>query len=127
MEACVELRGSLTDPTSGGQVGYDARDSTLHVERDGWGWPDPTSNSNLANVNGCPDYSARDVQGQAYALELTVVDREGRSVMVTQPIVPRCMLSDAATNADCVCTCSANYVLGKCSSASASGTERPPF
>jgi hypothetical protein len=118
MDACVEFRGSLLDPVSGAQVGFDARDATLQ-RRDGWGWPDATSNSNLSNVNGCPDYSARDIQGQTYTLQMTIADRDGRTAVVTQPIVPTCRLSDAATQADCICTCSANYVLGKCAVATA--------
>jgi hypothetical protein len=124
MDACVEFRGNLKDPTTGSQVGFDARDSRLRVQRDGWGWPDPTSNSNLSNVNGCPDYSTRDVQDQTYTLEMTVADRDGRSVAVTQPIVPTCMLSDPATKADCICACSANYVLGKCTSSSDGGVQK---
>jgi hypothetical protein len=118
MDACVEFRGSLIDPVRGTQVGFDARDSTLQ-RRDGWGWPDASSNSNLSNVNGCPDYSVRDIQGQTYTLKMTVADRDGRTVSVTQPIVPTCMLSDGTTQADCICVCSANYVLGKCSTAAA--------
>jgi hypothetical protein len=116
MDACVEFRGSLNDPDNGNQVGFDARGSTVVQRGDGWGWPDPTSNSNLSNVNGCPDYSPKDVQGQRYTLQMTVTDREGRTAQVEQPIMPACTLADSTTQADCICICSANYVLGKCAS-----------
>src|SRR5262249_40179110 len=112
MDACVEFRGSLKDAETGNQVGFDGRGSTVVRGDDGWGWPDPSSNSNLSNVNGCPDYSAKDIQGKAYTLEMNVVDKDGRRAVVSQPIVPTCALSDPATRADCICTCSADYVLG---------------
>jgi hypothetical protein len=114
MSACVVFSGNLKEPETGKQVGFDARGSTLQLRDDGWGWPDPRSNSNLSNVNGCPDYSSEDVQGKRLALEMTVTDRDGNTAKVTQPIVPTCMLSDPLAQADCICTCSANYVLGRC-------------
>jgi len=116
MQACVEFQGRLRDRGTGFEVGFDARGSTLVINADGWGYPDPRNNANVSNVNGCPDYTKRDVNGQSYDLEMTVVDREGRTAKVTQPIVPTCMLADPATQADCVCTCAANYTLGKCGS-----------
>lgn len=58
--------------------------------------------------------------GELAAVGKHVVD-PGRSAQVQQPIVPTCMLADPAAQADCICTCSANYVLGKCSTASDGG------
>jgi hypothetical protein len=115
MDACVTFSGNLKDPDNGHQVGYDARGSTVVQRPDGWGWPDPSSNANLSNVNGCPDYTPKDVHGKPYTLEMTVQDKSGHTAFVSQTIVPTCMLSDPATQADCICTCSANYTLGKCS------------
>jgi hypothetical protein len=115
MDACVEFSGNLKDPATGNQVGFDARSSTVQLRDDGWGWPDAKSNSNLSNVNGCPDYFSQDVQGRMLTLEMTVSDKDGRSVKVSQPIIPTCMLADPAAQTDCICTCSANYVLGSCS------------
>jgi hypothetical protein len=122
MDSCVEFRGTLRDPVTGDEVGFDARGSTLEMHDDGWGWPKAISNANLSNVNGCPDYSASDVQGRGYTLEMQVVDKSGRSITVSQPIVPTCMLTNAADQADCICTCSANYVLGKCTPSVDGGT-----
>jgi hypothetical protein len=122
MQACVEFQGRLRDRATRNEVGFDARGSTLVINADGWGYPNPSNNANVSNVNGCPDYSAKDVHGESYDLEMTVVDREGRSVLVTQPIVPTCMLADPATQKDCVCTCAANYMLGKCNFAPDGGT-----
>jgi hypothetical protein len=114
--ACVEFRGRVRDPgPSKTEVGYDARGTTLVQHADGWGWPDPSDNSNVSNPNPCPDYGTADITGGNWELQMVVADRfSARTVEVVQPIVPKCMLSDAATQADCVCTCSANYFLGKC-------------
>ncbi len=116
LDACgAELRGSLRDPVTDDEVGFDARTTNLLLGADGWGRPDPSDNSNVSNVNGCPDYFAKDVQNQTYNLRVTVVDREGRSGVTTVPIVPTCdQLTDPKIHYDCVCTCSANYVLGRC-------------
>jgi hypothetical protein len=121
MDACVEFAGNLKDPDTNMQVGFDARGSTVIVGADGYGHPDPSSNANLANVNGCPDYGTIDVQGKTLTLEMTVTDKDGRKAVVSQPIVPSCMLSDPATQADCICQCSANYTLGKCNPANDGG------
>jgi hypothetical protein len=122
LDACVEFSASLTDPATGNQIGFDARSSTVQRRDDGWGWPDPTANSNVSNVNGCPDYFSKDVQGRTFTLEMTVADEGGRTAKVSQPIIPTCMLSDAAAQANCLCTCSANYVLGKCETPVDGGT-----
>jgi hypothetical protein len=114
LDACVEFRASLKDPATGDRIGFDPRSSTVWLRDDGWGWPDPTANSNLSNVNGCPDYFSNHVQGRTFTLEMTVIDESGSTAKVSQPIIPTCMLSDPAAQADCICTCSANYVLGKC-------------
>jgi hypothetical protein len=116
LDACgAEIRGSLRDPVTDDEIGFDARTTNLVLGADGWGRPDPSNNSNVSNVNGCPDYTAKDVQNQPYNLRVTVVDRSGRSGSVTLPIRPTCdQIADPLVRRDCVSTCSANYVLGKC-------------
>ncbi len=115
LDACgVELRGTLRDPDNGNQVGYDARTTNLLATGNGWGQPDPGDNANVANVNGCPDYGPKDVQGQPYQLEMEVVDRNQRSAKVTVTTVPSCQFQNNLVQTDCLCTCSAHYCLGKC-------------
>ena len=115
LDACgVQIGGELRDPDTNDQVGFDARTTNLILGSDGWGRPDPSNNSNVANVSACPDYTPKDVQGKTYLLGLTVVDRENRKAQVTIPIVPTCALADPQVQRDCLCTCSANYFLGKC-------------
>jgi hypothetical protein len=125
MLACVELRGRLRDMTTKEEYGFDARSTKLIVRPDGWGWPSSAARvdvSDLANVNPCPDYKARDVTGQTYELQMVVTDQAGRQVEVLQPVVPGCMQADSLVQKDCVCTCSANYTLGRCNPGSDGGT-----
>ena len=114
VDACgIQLAGTLRDPDSGDRIGYDARTTDLLLTADGWGQPDPGNNANVANVNGCPDYGAKDVQGKPYQLEMYATDRSGRTAKVTASVVPTCMQSNPLVQQDCLCNCSANYMLGK--------------
>jgi hypothetical protein len=115
LDGCgVELRGTLRDPDTGAQLGFDARTTDLVRGADGWGRSNAANNANLSNVNICPDYSSKDRQGQEFILELQVVDRGHRTATVSMPVVPTCNLTNPLVQADCLCTCSANYFLGKC-------------
>jgi hypothetical protein len=115
VDACnIKLAGTLRDPATGDQLGYDGRTTTLVLGADGWGRSDPRSNSNVANVNACPDYSPNDRHGGSFNLEMKITDRSGRTATVTVPVLLQCMQSSPAVQTDCICTCSANYFLGKC-------------
>jgi hypothetical protein len=114
LDACVEIAGSLRDPVSGNEVGFDARSTTLARAADGWAEPDGRNLANLSNVNGCPAYGPRDVHATPYDLVVRVTDSSGRVATVTHRVTPTCMQPDAAQRAECVCTCSANYTLGRC-------------
>jgi hypothetical protein len=115
MNNCVEERGRLRDPSTLIEYGFDARSTTLQLQADGWGWPDATMNGAVSNVNPCPDYKSRDVQAGNYQLQMIVADQKtGKLVEVDKPVVPTCNQQDPAVQADCICTCSANYTLGKC-------------
>ncbi len=114
MDGCaLQFRGRLRDADTHDEVGYDARSSNLVVRADGYGYPE-ANNSDVSNVNGCPQVSPKDVQGKTYDLEMTVVDQDGRTVVVVKPVVPTCSLADPIIQNHCVCTCSANYFPGKC-------------
>ncbi len=114
MNTCVEIAGRIRDTMNGSEVGFDARSTRLVANADGFAWPDPGDNSNLSNINGCPAYGPRDVHATPYDLEVIVTDKDGRKLKLTDKIVPTCMLSDPLVQADCTCTCAANYCLGKC-------------
>jgi len=115
LDACgIEFAGRFRDPTTGNEQGFDARSTTLLRKDDGYGWPNIDDNSNFSNVNPCPDYGPRDVHGQRWKFELTATDRGGRRLRLTADTLLTCQHMDPTLQADCICTCSANYFLGKC-------------
>ena len=59
-------------------------------------------------------YAAKGLRKAGDAVDVTLVDRDGRTAKVSHTILPTCQLSDAASQQDCICTCGANYTLGKC-------------
>lgn len=125
MDACgIEQGGTLREPASGNQFGFDARTANMLLGSDGWGIPDVTSNADVSNVNACPDYGPTPVHGTSWPLELTLKDKGGRKVTVKHRVVPTCMHQNPLLQRDCVCTCSANYFLGKCSPDNADGGMR---
>lgn len=93
-------------------VAFDSRPVHVIVSDDGWVYPDPSQPANFANVNACPDYQTMDIQGQTLTLEVEVIDAISRHGHASIPVVPTC--PNDGTHANCVCTCSANYYLGKC-------------
>jgi len=117
VDACnIELAGTLRDPDTGAQLGYDARNTNLVKGSDGWARSDPTNNANEANVNGCPDYTSKDRVNQEFVMEMKATDRGKRSASVSHRVKLICdpTLSLADYN-ECYCACSADYRLGKCS------------
>jgi hypothetical protein len=108
MNRCaVQFRGRFRDPTTMVELAFDGRSADLIVGADGWGRPDVTQLSNLANIALCPDNDpTRDNQGQTALLEMTSTDQHGHSVTMTASVVPTCTSPDAAMRALCVCECS---------------------
>jgi hypothetical protein len=116
LDSCnVNLAGTLRDPVSGNELGFDARDTNLVVGSDGWGRSDASNNSNESNVNACPDYTTVDHVNATFDLEMKVTDRKGRTASVTHSVKLVCDATLSPSQfANCVCTCSANYTLGRC-------------
>ena len=111
----INLAGTLRDPQTGSELGFDARDTNLVVGSDGWGRSDATDNSNESNVNACPDYTPADRVNGTFELEMKVTDRGGRTASVSHSVKLVCDPSlTGAELANCMCTCAANYKLGKC-------------
>jgi hypothetical protein len=103
----VQFRGRYRDPTSGDELGFDGRTLDLVVGDDGWGRPDARNPANFDNIAPCPDpFTDRDIQGTTALLEITIVDAKGRTLTLSQPVVPTCMQGDPAARALCVCECS---------------------
>jgi hypothetical protein len=77
--------------------------------------PELRSRSQVNHVPVCPNYGDKDVVGRAHKLEVRVrelyVDVP-RSATGTRTVTPSC--ANNADVAECVCECSAGFVLGKC-------------
>jgi hypothetical protein len=116
VNGCVEFAGRFRNPVTKEEQGFDGRSSRLIPMADGYGWPDVADNGNVSNINPCPDYGPRDVHGNTWDLEVTVTDIDRRRVVLSAPTKLACQHAEPALQSDCICTCSANYVLGKCGS-----------
>jgi hypothetical protein len=130
LDSCgVQLTGALRDEASQ-QVRFDQRTVNLIPGGDGWGSTGPIgmpisgTASNFANIPACPnEWSSSDVDGHAYALEVTVQDAGGRTLEQTIHVTPVCEASDLA---NCECICARGYVLGgACTAPEDAGTDAP--
>ena len=88
LDGCgVQLEGVIRDETTQ-QVRLDSRTVNLVPTGDGWGQSDPTDISTFANVPVCPnEWSATNLYGTPYQLELSVTDRDNRAASATLLIV----------------------------------------
>ncbi len=102
----VQLRGRFRDPTTGAELGFDGRNADLVVGNDGWGRPDVSQLSNLANIALCPDFDpVRDNVGTMTTLEMSVADQKGHATTVSKVVVPTCTALDPTLRALCNCEC----------------------
>jgi hypothetical protein len=71
----------------------------------------------VAHVATCPDYESVNVVDEMHELEVLVREMAAPFATGTAStnVVPRCLQTDTAANAQCRCECSADYRLGKCS------------
>ena len=123
----VQLSGAVTDPQTK-QVRIDARTVNLNATGDGWGTSGVAMQSvsaaiaNYSNIPLCPNqWSATDVFDHVYELEVTLKDRERRSVTKAIHVTPRCA---EPTNLDeCLCICKVGYVLGEACGATDGGAD----
>jgi hypothetical protein len=125
VDACgIEVAGTLRDPTTMAQLGFDARNTDMLKTADGWGETDATDNSNESNVNACPDYLSTDRVNGEFLLEMKVTDREKRTATVSHHVK---LICDPALDPDqaalCACECKANYKLGQCNDSFDLGTD----
>lgn len=112
LEACgVTLTGAMRDKTTK-QVRLDARTVNLVLAGEGWLETDPTDYASFSNVPVCPNqWSKTDIFGTVYELEVTLADRDGRTVTKTIDVTPACAEPERA--AECLCICKGGYVLGE--------------
>ncbi len=109
----LQLKGVLRDETTGA-VRFESRPINLIPTADGWGASaaanEPVSIANFANVGVCPNggWSATDLYGHEYLLEVTITDRTQRTLTKTTHVVPECGEPDRMQ--ECLCICRASFV-----------------
>ena len=118
LDGCgMTLSAAFRDTTSRA-IRLDARTVNLTARGDGWGTvgePDGRigNQADYANVPVCPnEWSARDIFGQSYELEVTITDRNGKTATKKINTVPQCASTDQSWQ-PCACICKAGYKLGQ--------------
>jgi len=113
----LQLTGALREEShDAGQVRFDSRTVDLIPDDGGWGASGTgtvsTAISNFSNIPVCPnEWSATDIYGSSYGLEVTIVDHENRQLTRKIQVTPEC--GQPANLAECLCICKAGYVLGQ--------------
>jgi hypothetical protein len=112
VEACgATITGAVRDKQTK-QVRIDGRTVNLIPTGDGWVETDPTDYSSFSNVPVCPNqWSATNIYGTVYELEITLADRDGRTVTKKLDVTPVCAEPENA--AECACICKGGYKLGE--------------
>jgi hypothetical protein len=113
----LQLTGALRDLATQ-QVRIDSRTIDLIDTHDGYGASATPATSlssaiaNFSNIPVCPnEWSSTNLYGTVYGLEVTIGDREGRTVTKKIRVTPEC--AEPQNEAQCLCTCMAGYVLGQ--------------
>ncbi len=114
------LTGAMRDPATN-QVRFDTRTINLAPTGDGYGVSATAELSSYANVPLCHNtWLATDVFGSDFTLEVTLTDRDGKTVTKTTTVRPEC--SEPEFESECLCICKGGYVLGEpCDGAGGAG------
>jgi hypothetical protein len=112
LSACeVQLDGALRDLGST-QLRLDGRTTNLADRGNGWGGPADFDISTFSNVPLCPNqWASTAVYGNTFELTVSLTDNRGRRASQTLEVVPRC--GEPMFEADCLCICQEDYVLGQ--------------
>ncbi|MEO7328179.1 MAG: hypothetical protein ABI193_06355 [Minicystis sp.] len=115
----VKISGALRDLDTK-LIQVDARTVNLDDDGDGWGRSTDSDISSFANISVCPNnWSKTNINNTKYELELTVTDRDKRSVTKRLQITPFC--AEEAYLEFCTCTCKGGYILGQTCDGGAGG------
>jgi hypothetical protein len=112
----LQLTGALRDLATG-NASVDSRTINLTPTGDGWGSSAASTSTSggiagFSNVPACPNnWSATDLYGHSYGLEVTIQDREKREL--TKKIQVTLACGQPENLGECQCICSAAYVLGQ--------------
>jgi hypothetical protein len=112
----LQLTGALRD-LANGNASVDSRTINLTPTGDGWGVSAASTSTsggiaNFSNVPACPNnWSATNLYGHSYGLEVTIRDHEKRER--TKKIQVTLACGQPENLGECMCICSAGYVLGQ--------------
>ena len=107
----VKLSGAIRDAITA-QVRIDNRTVNLAIGEGGFGTAVDADISTFSNVPVCPNqWASDDVFGKTYELQVTVLDKAGRTATQKVKVVPRCAEPERAT--ECRCICRKGYILGQ--------------
>ena len=113
----LQLTGALRDLTTN-QVRVDSRTVNLIDTGDGYGvsgTPNTAASTAIAsfsNIPVCPnEWSPTNIYGTSYGVEVTIQDREGRTLTKKIKVTPEC--GEPANVEQCLCICKGGYVLGE--------------
>ncbi|MDC3954505.1 hypothetical protein KEG38_11635 [Polyangium jinanense] len=106
----VRVAGALRDPVTK-QVRLDTRIINLEPTDDGHGRSAPTDISTFSNIAACPNqWAEEDLFDKPYELTVSLTDRDGKKVTKIMTVTPRC--DEPGYEAECLCMCAGDYVLG---------------
>jgi hypothetical protein len=122
----ISLRVRVRDPESNRILAEEKRTVVTELVPDEPGWRQTLrqTNSQATHVPVCPNYGARDIVSQTQRVEVHVtelyapVETTGQTELT---LVPSCMQNEPSHLAQCVCECTADYVLGRCADAGPPG------
>lgn len=113
----LQLTGALRDLTTQ-QVRVDSRTVNLLDAGDGYGVSGDqataasTAIASFSNIAVCPnEWSPTNIYGNVYGVEVTILDREGRTLTKKIQVTPEC--SDPDSREVCLCICKGGYILGE--------------
>jgi hypothetical protein len=118
LDGCgVQLTGALRDLTTQ-EVRVDSRTVNLLDTGGGYGVSGTPGAAvsvdiaNFSNIAACPnEWSTTNIDGTVYGLEITVVDREGRTLTKKIQVTPACAQPESLP--ECLCICQGGYILGE--------------
>ena len=92
LDECVDITASLRDEADANRiVSLEQRPTQLVLGTDGWLTPRaPEFLFNWANLPACPFGMTTDFHGREFLLELSVVDRSGRTASTSVHVIPTC-------------------------------------
>jgi hypothetical protein len=113
----LQLTGALRD-LSTQQVRVDSRTVNLIDTGDGYGVSGTPSTaasaavSDFSNIPVCPnEWSSTNIYGTVYGVEVTIQDREGRTLTKKIQVTPEC--GQPENLEECLCICKGGYILGE--------------